>query len=99
MVAELKLPWVRVIPCQYNWQTGSAVLSPVFLAMKTRNPSPDDVNDYAAALEAAGVVHEFHRYDDAGHAFQNFPTPEHYRETQSEDAWAKVLTFLDGLLK
>ena len=70
-----------------------------FFGNEDENPSPDDVNDYAAVLEAADVVHEFHRYDGAGHAFQNFPTPERYRETQSEDAWEKVLTFLDALLK
>ena len=82
-------------------QLADRICCPVagFFGNEDENPSPDDVNDYAAALEAAGVVHEFHRYDDAGHAFQNFPTPEHYRETQSEDAWAKGLTFLDGLLK
>lgn len=57
------------------------------------NPGPADVDDYAAALAAAGVDFTFHRYDDAGHAFQNFPSPERYREGPSEDAWHKVLTF------
>ncbi len=57
------------------------------------NPTPEDVDDYAHALSEAGVDFEFHRYDGAGHAFQNFPTPERYRETQSEDAWEKVLSF------
>ena len=50
------------------------------------------------ALTAAGVTHEFHRYDGAGHAFQNFPSPERYREAQSEDAWAKVLDFMKARL-
>lgn len=58
------------------------------------NPSPEDVEDYRAALAAAGVAHEFHQYDGAGHAFQNFPMPERYREQASEDAWSKVLAFL-----
>lgn len=58
------------------------------------NPTPDDVDDYASALQAAGVRHEFFHYDGAGHAFQNFPTPERYREAASEDAWEKVLAFL-----
>ena len=58
------------------------------------NPSPADVEDYAAALDTAGVEREFHAWDDAGHAFQNFPSPERYREAQSEDAWGKVLDFL-----
>ncbi|MDX1431671.1 MAG: dienelactone hydrolase family protein [Gammaproteobacteria bacterium] len=58
-----------------------------------QNPSAQDVDDYEAALEAAGVEHEFHRYDGAGHGFQDFNNPERYRETQSEDAWAKALDF------
>jgi carboxymethylenebutenolidase len=69
-----------------------------FFGNDDRNPTPADVDDYAIALSAAGVPHEFHRYDGAGHAFQNFPTPERYRETQSEDAWAKVLVFLADTL-
>jgi carboxymethylenebutenolidase len=64
-----------------------------------RNPTPEDVDDYQRALAAAGVPHEFHRYPGAGHAFQNFPTPERYREAESEDAWTRVLGFLDSHLK
>ena len=59
-----------------------------------RNPTPEDVDDYSAALTEAEVPHTFHRYDGAGHAFQNFPSEERYRETQSEDAWEKVLSFM-----
>jgi carboxymethylenebutenolidase len=58
-----------------------------------RNPTPADVDDYAAALDAAGVTHVFHRCDGAGHAFQNFPTEDRYRPAASEDAWQKVLAF------
>lgn len=63
------------------------------------NPSPEDVADLDAALSAAGIAHEFHQYDGAGHAFQNFPNPERYREAASEDAWSKVLDFLARHLK
>ena len=69
-----------------------------FFGNDDKNPTPEDVNDYEKALVSANVIHEFHRYDGAGHAFQNFPTPERYRETQSEDAWNKVLKFLDNTL-
>ena len=62
------------------------------------NPSPADVDDLAAALSAAGVPHTFHRYDGAGHAFQNFPSEEKYRHEASEDAWDKVLAFLNKTL-
>lgn len=79
----------------------SQITCPVagFFGNEDGNPTPEDVNDYEAALQAAGVEHVFHRYDGAGHAFQNFPTPDRYRETQSEDAWGKVLAFLDDTLK
>ena len=70
-----------------------------FFGNEDQNPSPEDVDDYARALDAAGVDYTFHRYDGAGHAFQNFPTPDRYRETQSEDAWVKLLAFLDSALK
>ena len=59
-----------------------------------RNPTPEDVDDYSAALTEARVPHTFHRYDGAGHAFQNFPSEESYREEHSEDAWMKVLAFM-----
>jgi carboxymethylenebutenolidase len=70
-----------------------------FFGNEDQNPTPEDVDDYAAALDAAGVDYVFHRYDGAGHAFQNFPTPDRYREQQSEDAWDKVLSFLARTLK
>jgi carboxymethylenebutenolidase len=65
-----------------------------FFGDEDQNPTPADVDDYSKALTAAGVEHTFHRYAGAGHAFQNFPTPDRYRERASEDAWAKLLTFL-----
>jgi carboxymethylenebutenolidase len=70
-----------------------------FFGNDDENPSPEDVDDYSAALTEAGVEHEFHRYDGAGHAFQNFPNPDRYREAQSEDAWEKVLAFFGRTLK
>jgi carboxymethylenebutenolidase len=64
-----------------------------FFGDQDQNPTPSDVDAYAAALRAAGVPHTFHRYAEAGHAFQNFPTPDRYRPRASEDAWRKVLAF------
>jgi len=52
------------------------------------------VDDYEAALKAAGVPHEFHRYDGAGHGFQSFASEERYRHDVSETAWTEVLAFL-----
>ena len=70
-----------------------------FFGNDDANPSPEDVEDYSAALSAAGISHEFHQYDGAGHAFQNFPNAERYRRDASEDAWEKVIAFLDEHLK
>jgi carboxymethylenebutenolidase len=57
------------------------------------NPSPEDVVRLDAELTKHGVAHSFHRYDGAGHAFQNFLNEANYREAQSEDAWEKVIAF------
>ena len=65
-----------------------------FFGNDDQNPSPEDVNDYEAALTAAGVPHVFNRYDDTGHAFQSFDSPEKFRPVSSEEAWMKVLAFL-----
>jgi len=63
------------------------------------NPSPADVDDLDVALTKAGVAHEFHRYDGAGHGFQDFCNDERYRREASDDAWDKLLGFLDANLK
>jgi acetyl esterase/lipase len=41
------------------------------------------VNYYEAALKKAGVSYEFHRYDGAGHGFQDFNDSNRYRKDQS----------------
>ena len=69
-----------------------------FFGNDDQSPSPADVDDYDAALTAAGVPHTFHRYDGAGHAFQSFNSPDRYREAASEDAWRKVLAFMGEAL-
>jgi carboxymethylenebutenolidase len=63
-----------------------------------QNPSPADVDDLDAALTAAGVAHEFHRYDGAGHGFQTFDNPERYRPEAAKDAWQKIVAFLKRTL-
>jgi carboxymethylenebutenolidase len=64
-----------------------------------QGPSPEEVNDYEAALKKAGVSYEFHRYNGAGHGFQDFNDSNRYRKDQSEDAWEKAIAFLDRHLK
>lgn len=70
-----------------------------FFGNDDQNPTPEDVNDYEAALDQAGVTHKFHRYDDAGHAFQCFTNEDRYKPDASEDAWDKILAFLDRTLE
>ena len=70
-----------------------------FFGNDDARPSPADVDEYAAALEGAGKEFEFHRYDGAGHAFQNFTNEERYRKEASDDAWKKVLAFFGQTLK
>ncbi len=65
-----------------------------FFGNDDENPSPADVDKLSAALAAHGKAHDFHRYDGAGHAFQNFTDKGRYREKQAEDAWSKVIPFL-----
>ena len=69
-----------------------------FFGNDDANPSPEDVDLIDRTLSDVGVPHEFHRYDGAGHAFQNFPSPERYREAASEDAWQKVIEFFTRTL-
>lgn len=58
------------------------------------NPSPEQVDRIDAELTAHSIEHTFHRYDGAGHAFQNFTSETSYREDATRDSWAKMLDFL-----
>jgi carboxymethylenebutenolidase len=58
------------------------------------NPSPADVAKISAKLKEHGIVHEFHGYDGAGHAFQNFMSPEGYRARATADSFAKMAAWL-----
>ena len=66
--------------------------------MDDANPSPDDVNKIDAELTRLKKWHEFHRYHNAGHAFQNF-WDVRYRERASRASWAELLAFFTGHLK
>lgn len=65
-----------------------------FFGNNDQNPSPEDIDKIDAELTQHGVQHVFHRYDGAGHAFQNFTAPERYNEAATKDAQAKLLAFL-----
>ena len=57
-----------------------------------RNPSPAEVDELEALLREHGKTHEFHRYDDAGHAFFSVDRPA-YRQAAAADGWQRVDDF------
>jgi carboxymethylenebutenolidase len=63
-----------------------------------QNPNRDHVNRLEEALKKAGKAYEFHRYDNAGHAFFNASRVA-YRPEQAADGWAKVMAFYNKHLK
>ena len=61
------------------------------------NPSPADVDRTEAALKRFGKNYEFHRYDQAGHAFFAWYRPN-YRPEQAQEGWKKVFAFFKNSL-
>ena len=55
-------------------------------------PSPEQVDELEGILETQGSTHEFHRYDDAGHAFFAVDRPS-YRVAAANDGWERIATF------
>ena len=56
------------------------------------NPSPEQVAELDDILTAHGKQHEFHSYQDAGHAFFAVDRPS-YRVAAANDGWAKIAAF------
>jgi carboxymethylenebutenolidase len=69
-----------------------------FYGNKDVHPSPQIVDQIDAELTRHGVAHDFHRYPDVGHGFQNpaRKTPEERRA--AEDSWEKTFAFLRKVL-
>jgi len=57
------------------------------------HPSPADVDELDRRLTELGKVHEFHRYDGAGHAFFTVDRPS-YRPAAASAGWLRVRDFL-----
>ena len=57
-----------------------------------QTPSPTDVAEMAAALDANGKTYDFHSYDDAGHAFFSVDRPS-YRLEAAKDGWKRIWAF------
>ncbi|MDO8588770.1 MAG: dienelactone hydrolase family protein [Armatimonadota bacterium] len=58
-----------------------------------------DVREFEKALRKAGVRREIYTYPNAGHAFASPTVGEMYRPTDAEDAWRKMVAFLERYLK
>ena len=67
-----------------------------FFGNQDKNPSPEQVDRIDAELTKHGVVHDFHRYADAGHGFQNRLPGTAGEQAAAADAWAKTFAFLDA---
>ena len=88
------VPWGHDGPSPFDRLSNLKVPVIGFYGNDDPNPSPDDVNMIDAELDKLGVAHEFHRYDGAGHAFQNFMSDESYREGPTKDSWGRTVAFL-----
>jgi carboxymethylenebutenolidase len=55
-------------------------------------PSPEQVAELDQILTLHGKPHEFHSYDDTGHAFFSVDRPA-YRVAAANDGWAKIAAF------
>jgi carboxymethylenebutenolidase len=58
-------------------------------------PSPEQVAELDEILSANNKPHEFHSYDDAGHAFFAVDRPS-YRVAAANDGWERIRTFYEA---
>ena len=62
-------------------------------------PSPESVAAFEAALQAAGVDHDLHIYDDVNHGFWLRVDQEpQVRAGPARDAWNRLMAYLDRTL-
>jgi carboxymethylenebutenolidase len=61
------------------------------------HPSPEAVDELERILAANGKTYEFHRYDDAGHAFFAVDRPA-YRVAAANDGWERIESFFGNYL-
>ncbi len=81
----------NIVPVVHLAPDLSCPLLGLFGAQDTA-PSPADVADLEAALEAAGKDFEVHTYEDAGHAFFAVNRAA-YRPEAAMDGWKRVEAF------
>lgn len=69
-----------------------------FYGEKDQSISVDKVREFKSTLDTMGIKNEIHIYPGLGHAFAN-PSGANYAPKETNDAWNKTLSFLDGNLK
>lgn len=69
-----------------------------FFGKLDKNPSPEQVDRIDAELMRHGIAHDFHRYDNAGHGFQNRSPGTPGERAAAEDSWSKTFGFLKSVL-
>jgi carboxymethylenebutenolidase len=62
-----------------------------------KSPSPEHVSVLSELLAGHGKAHEFHSYDNAGHAFFATDRPS-YRQEAAVDGYEKIGRFLTASL-
>jgi carboxymethylenebutenolidase len=60
-------------------------------------PSPEQVDELDEILTREDKPHEFHRYDDAGHAYFAVDRPS-YRVAAANDGWERISAFYQTYL-
>ena len=65
-----------------------------FFGNLDKNPSPEHVDRIDAELTQHGVSHSFHRYDNAGHGFQNRTPGTPGEQAAASDSWERTFAFL-----
>jgi len=60
--------------------------------------SVDEIDRLIATLRANDIQQEFHVYEEAGHAFQDYTRPKLFFKDISEDAWRRSIAFLTTIL-
>jgi len=65
-----------------------------FFGNLDQNPSPEQVDRIDAELTRHGVSHSFHRYDGAGHGFQNRILGTPGEQAAASDSWQRTFAFL-----
>lgn len=91
--------WGDVLPSPFDMIRN--IKGPVagFFGNLDTSPSPADVNLIEAEMRRHAIAVEFHRYDGAGHAFQDHTEPDRYNQPAADDAWQKTLQFFKETLE